>query len=76
MVYIKPMVGRFKPPDEIQGPDSLCIGGELLFRPEKRVTGPQVKPPLSTRKNPVPKAVLSLPRAVIGEIYCGLKVIR
>ena len=49
MVDIKLMLGRFNPPDEIQGPDSLCVGGELLFRAEKLVTSPQFELPLSAR---------------------------
>ena len=88
MVDIKLMLGRFNPPDEIQGPDSLCVGGELLFRAEKLVTGPQFELPLSARNTPVStgptlegsweaaQAVLFLPRVVIGEIYFGLKIVR
>jgi hypothetical protein len=87
MVDIKLMLGRFNPPDEIQGPDSLCVGGELLFRPEKPVTSPQFKRPLSTRKILVStptlegsweaaQAVLFLPGTVIGEIWFGLKIVR
>ena len=88
MVDIKLMLGRFNPPDEIQGPDSLCVGGELLFRAEKLVTSPQFELPLSARNTLVStgptlegsweatQAVLFLPRVVIGEIYFGLKIVR
>jgi hypothetical protein len=87
-VDIKLMLGRFDPPDEIQGPDSLCVGGEVLFSAEKLVTSPQFELPKSacnTRVSTGPtvegsweakQAVLFLPREVIGEIYFGLKIVR
>ena len=58
MVDIKLMLGRFNPPDEIQGPDSLCVGGELLFPAEKLVTSPQFELPLSARNTRVSMARL------------------